>query len=170
VDNFEGGRQQRYRSFTLTDTVGVRSNEEWPWVRHATQMYEAAHGVDAFLVDNSVLQRLARSAKIQAAVGELEAGFSARSHSSHQEIVRRLTHSFELLPMTEEVGAVAVEFQDAWWRAGTGRAAGFVDLLHAATAVANDAVVLHSDSDFDHLAKVDRRVRAQWIDSAGSVP
>jgi predicted nucleic acid-binding protein len=62
-------------------------------------------------------------------VSVLEAGFSGRSHSSHQEIVRRLTGSFELLPMTEEVGAVAVELQDALWRAGVVRAAGVVDLL-----------------------------------------
>jgi predicted nucleic acid-binding protein len=138
-----------------------------------------------FLVDNSVLQRLARSAEIRAAIGELadrggmlcastvsvlEAGFSVRSHSAHREIVRHMTRSFELLPLIEEVGAVAVELQDALWRAGMGRAAGVVDLLHAATAVANDAIVLHYDPDFDHLADVDRRVRARWIVSPGSVP
>ncbi len=138
-----------------------------------------------FLVDNSVLQRLARSGEIRTEVSRLahrgevlcastvsvlEAGFSARSHDAHQEIVRRLTQSFELLPLTEEVGSVAVQLQDALWRAGKGRAAGVVDLLHAAAAVSHGATVLHYDSDFDHIASVDRRVRAQWIVSPGSVP
>ncbi len=137
-----------------------------------------------FLVDNSVLQRLARSAEMRAGLGRLvdrgevlcastvsvlEAGFSARTHAAHQEIVRRLTESFELLPLTEDVGAVAIELQDALWRAGKGRAAGVVDLLHAATAVIYEATVLHYDSDFDHIVGVDRRVRAQWVVSQGSV-
>jgi predicted nucleic acid-binding protein len=103
-------------------------------------------------------------------VSVLEAGFSARSPRAHQEIVQRLTGSFELLPLNEDVGNVAAELQGALWRAGLGRAVGVVDLLHAATAVANDAVVLHYDSDFDPLTGVDRRVRARWIVAPGSVP
>lgn len=137
-----------------------------------------------FLVDNSVLQHLARSDEIRTAIGELvdrggmlcssvmsvlEAGFSARSHRAHQQLVQRLTGSFELLPMTEDVGELAVELQGALWRAGLGRAVGVVDLFHAATAVANDVIVLHYDSDFDHLAAVDRRVRARWIVTPGSI-
>jgi predicted nucleic acid-binding protein len=41
-------------------------------------------------------------------------------------------------------------------------------LLHAATALAYAATVLHYDAHFDHLAGVDRRVRARWVVS-GSV-
>lgn len=103
------------------------------------------------------------------AVSILEAGFSARSADAHSGIVGRLTNSFGLLALTPEVGLVAVELQAVLWRAGKGRAVGTVDLLHAATAVVHGAVVLHYDSDFEHLAAVDERVRARWVVQSGSI-
>ena len=78
-------------------------------------------------------------------------------------------HSVRHHDHDRDIGNVAVELQGALWRAGLGWAVGVVDLLHATTAVANDAVVLHYDSDFDDLAEVDRRVRARWIVAPGSV-
>lgn len=135
---------------------------------------------------DSVLQRVPRSAAIQAAmrdllghaallcssaVSVLEAGFSARSAPAHAHIVSRLTGSFEVLPPTPDVGLLAIELQAARWPAGRGRTVGVVDLLQAATAVAYGATVLHydSDSDFDQLARVDTRPRSQWVVPRGTV-
>ena len=136
------------------------------------------------LVDNSVLQRLARSAGIAEAVrsalesggvlcssevSRLEAGYSARSVHEHAEIIDRLTIDFELLPLSAETGVVAAELQSALFEAGQGRAVGVVDLLHAATAICHRAVVLHYDADFEVLADVDGRLRHRWVVPRGSV-
>jgi predicted nucleic acid-binding protein len=130
--------------------------------------------VTRYVVDNSVLQRMSRSGDVREAlldvddrgavlcssvVSVLEAGYSARSAASHYEIVTRLTESFVYLPLTAEVAQIAIELQTALW----------TDLLHAATAVAHDCVVLHYDVDFDSLSAADRRVRSQWIVPRGTV-
>ena len=103
------------------------------------------------------------------AVSVLQAGYSARSTASHYGIVTRLTESFVNLPLTAEVAQIAIELQTALWTAAMGRSAGVVDLLHAATAVAHDCVVLHYDADFDCLSAADGRVRSQWIVPRGTV-
>jgi predicted nucleic acid-binding protein len=140
--------------------------------------------VTRLLVDNSALQRIGRSVDVAAAFNAaldrgdelcsmvlttLEAGFSARSAADHAVIVERLQSDFTPLVAGATAQALAIEFQSALWSAGSGRAAGAVDLLIAATAVEHDAVVLHYDSDFDELTAVDRRVRAQWVVPRGSV-
>lgn len=138
----------------------------------------------AYLLDNSVLQRLDRDAAVLGAVLDLtvrgdllatsdvtslEAGFSARSASDHAEVMETLTRAFLRLPLTPEVGEVGVELQAALFAAGMGRAVGMVDLLHAATAIAHGAVVVHYDSDFEPLARVDERLQQRWIVPPGSV-
>ena len=136
------------------------------------------------LVDNSVLQRLGRAAEVADAlrsalerggvlcsseVSRLEAGYSARSAREHAEIIGRLAMDFELLPLSAETGAVAAELQSALFEAGHGRAVGVVDLLHAATAICNGAVVVHYDADFEAVADVDGRLRHRWVVPRGSV-
>lgn len=137
------------------------------------------------LVDNSVLQRVGRSPAVKASlltaldrgdelcstvVTTLEAGFSARSATEHEAVVRRLRSDFTPLIAGAVAQQVAVELQSALFAAGKGRSAGVVDLLIAATAVEHDAVVLHYDSDFDAIASVDDRVRARWAVLRGRVP
>lgn len=136
------------------------------------------------LLDNSVIQRAPRDETVasavrllsdrghvlcSSAVSCLEAGYSARSRREHDEVLRRLTQSFVLLPLVTAVGEVAAQLQSAMFAVGVGRAVGVVDLLHAATAIVHDAVVVHYDADFEHIAKVDSRFRQVWIVPAGSV-
>jgi predicted nucleic acid-binding protein len=136
------------------------------------------------LLDNSVLQRLARAPAIVSAVQErieqgdvlcscptltLEAGFSARNVTDYAGIVERLTADFEFLPFAPEVGDLAIDLQRSLFAAGQGRAVGVVDLLTAATAVWHDATVLHYDGDFERVAALDPRVRQQWAVPRGSV-
>lgn len=137
-----------------------------------------------YLLDNSVLQRLDRSTPVREAterlmgrgdllassdVSVLEAGFSAVRVEEHQRVVSLLTEVFIRLPLSPDVGAVAVELQSGLFAAGQGRAAGVVDLLRAATAIVHDAVLVHYDSDFEVLAEVDSRLRQEWIVPAGTV-
>ena len=63
----------------------------------------------------------------------------------------------------------ALKIQNALWVAGRVRAAGTIDTLIAAYALANDATVLHFDSDFDHIATVIPAFRHQWIVPRGSI-
>lgn len=137
-----------------------------------------------FLVDNSVLQRLPRSTAVQAAVRAIlddehelcccalsvdEFAFSARSAADHVEATRRLRTSFLFLPSAPEIDLIVAEIRAALWAAGTGRAAGVVDVALAATAVHHDAAVLHYDGDFDHIAAVHPRLESRWVVDPGSV-
>ena len=137
-----------------------------------------------YLVDNSVLQRLPRSPAVQVAIGSLldaehelccralsldEFAFSARSPAEHAEATRRLRTSFLYLPMSADIDQVILDIRAALWNAGTGRAAGVIDVALAATAVQAGATVLHYDSDFDHTATAYPRLRAEWVVPRGSV-
>jgi predicted nucleic acid-binding protein len=73
------------------------------------------------------------------------------------------------LPLTPEIGVLALELQSSLLAAGLGRAVGIVDLLHAATAIVHEAVVIHYDNDFETLAGVEGRLRQAWIVPPGSV-
>jgi len=138
----------------------------------------------AYLLDNSVLQRLDRSPAVLDAteslmgradllattdVSVLEAGFSAVSANDHSRIVESLGSILLRLPLTPEIGALALELQSSLFAAGLGRAVGIVDLLHAATAIVHEAIVVHYDSDFETLAGVEGRLRQVWIVPPGSV-
>lgn len=137
-----------------------------------------------YLVDNSVLQRLPRSRLVQAAVRAIldddhelcccalsldEFGFSARSPTDHTEATGRLRRTFLYLPFSPGIDSIVLDIRAALWRAGTGRAAGVIDVVLAATAVHADATVLHYDSDFDHVAAAYPRLVSQWVVSRGSV-
>jgi hypothetical protein len=140
--------------------------------------------VSRYLVDNSVLQRLPRSPEVQTAVNALldaehefccssltldEFGFSARSAADHAEASRRLHTSFLYLPASPETDQIVLDIRSALWRAGKGRAAGVIDVAIAATAVCFNAVVLHYDNDFDHIADVYPPLNAQWLVPRGSI-
>ncbi len=77
--------------------------------------------------------------------------------------------SFLFLPSSAASDAMAAEIRTRLWIAGKGRAAGVVDVAIAAVAAVSDAVVLHFDADFDHVAEVQPEVRAQWVVARGSI-
>ena len=137
-----------------------------------------------YLVDNSVLQRLPRSTEVRAALSAIvdaeddlcscaasvdEFGYSARTPSEYAEAARRLRSSFLYLSMVAEIDDTIHEIRAAMFAAGQGRAAGIVDVQIAATAVQHDAIVLHYDSDFDHIAQAYPAFSAQWIVPRGTV-
>ena len=137
-----------------------------------------------YLVDNSVLQRLPRSHAVQAAVRALldeehelcccalsldEFGFSTRSAAEYHEASRRLRSSFLYLPFSTDIDQIILDIRAALWNAGTGRAAGVVDVALAATAVQARATVLHYDGDFDHIAAAYPLLHTQWVVPRGAV-
>jgi predicted nucleic acid-binding protein len=140
--------------------------------------------VTLYLLDNSVYQRLGRHHQVAAAVerflgrgdllassdvSRLEAAFSARSRKDYGRIVTGLRDETLLLGLTDAVGTVAGELQDALAVQGKWRAVGVIDLLHAATAIVHDAVVVHYHADFELLGEVDERLRHEWVVPKGSI-
>ncbi len=134
-----------------------------------------------FLVDNSVIQRLAKPS-VRAAweqlgdTGEiatclptlLEAGYSARSTADYERLIDFESRAKVILPPHPGVVEVTLRIQAALFRAGIGRAVGVSDLQIAATALhhsspARPVIVVHYDADFDHVASVEPRFRSRWI-------
>lgn len=75
---------------------------------------------------------------------------------------------WDRVPAVLEV-AERLELQASLFAVGMGRAVGVVDLLHAAAAIAHDAVLVHYDADFELLAEVDDRLRQEWVVPRGSI-
>lgn len=120
--------------------------------------------MSTYLVDNSIWQKAARSARVARRLRQistlhllvscppqvLEYCHSARSQADY--LVLR-SHMERLLPVAvHPTEAHALDIQQALWATGRMRAAGAFDCLIAAYAVCNDAIVLHSDRDFTHIA------------------
>ena len=122
-----------------------------------------------YLVDNSVWARLAsgdpairdRLERIARSPSDLfvtcppqvvEFCYSARSPEEHAHYLEQISLGFPLERAPDETLAVGI--QSALWNAGLVRAAGTVDILIAAYAIANDATVLSADRDFEHIAAV----------------
>lgn len=131
-----------------------------------------------FLVDNSakarvgapeVADRLTRLGLLATCLTvDLEVGYSARDPGSHRTTVERRAVGFTDLPLREEIGERARVVQAALTTRSQHRAAGVVDLLTAAIAEYYQAVVLHYDSDFDHIASVSGQ-HVRWVVPRGTV-
>lgn len=145
--------------------------------------------IPLFLVDNSVIQRLAHPAVRTAwerlvAQGDvatclptaLEAGYSARNRADHTRIVEFETAAKVFLAPAPAVAEIAIGLQAALFTAGQGRAVGVSDLqiaataIHYATALNRPVAVVHYDSDFEHLTRLATGLDARWIVPRGSVP
>ncbi|MGB4780003.1 PIN domain-containing protein [Microbacterium sp.] len=139
-----------------------------------------------FLVDNSVIQRLAKPSVRSAwerlrERGEiatclptlLEAGYSARSAADHQRLIDLESRAKIILPPHPGIIEVALRIQAALFTARIGRAVGVSDLQIAATALhhsspARPVSVVHYDADFDQVAGVEPGFRSQWIVPRGT--
>jgi len=125
--------------------------------------------VTDYLVDNSVwgrlasgdpairtrLEQIARSPSdlfVTCPPQVLEFCHSARSPKEHAHYLEQISLGFPLERAPDE--SLAVGIQSALWNAGLVWAAGAVDILIAAYAIANQATVLSADHDFDHIAAV----------------
>lgn len=130
------------------------------------------------LVDTSVLKRLGRPAVREvveplAAAGQLarpricdlEVGYSARSSSEWDSLVRALD-AFELLETTVDHLRRALQVQRLLaQRSQRGRK--IPDLLVAAAAESAGLTILHYDGDFDLISSVTGQ-RCTWVVPAGS--
>lgn len=138
---------------------------------------------DTYLVDKSALARVARHATVLEALEELddsgvlatspiielELGYSARDLRELDIIAADRRTLYRELPLTKAITDRAREVQRKLARRGQHRGPGVPDLLIAATAELNGAVVVHYDRDFDVIAAhTGQPVR--WIVAAGSVP
>ena len=135
------------------------------------------------VVDNSVWQRLSNPA-VRAAFEEVvtslsptevltcppvvaEVGFSARNGVDHDRVCEEL-QAFPPCHADPSV-ALVLHLQNALFNGGFVRGVGALDTVIAAYALANDAMVLHYDRDFEFVAAVRSDFRHHWIVPAGSV-
>jgi predicted nucleic acid-binding protein len=132
-----------------------------------------------FLIDTSVIKRLAQSEVRQiveplaaagelarASISDLEVGYSARNAAEWDRLVGALD-AFELVDSTAAHQRRALQVQRLLAeRSQRGRK--IPDLLIAAAAEELGVTVLHYDGDFDMIASVTGQ-RCQWVVPAGTV-
>jgi predicted nucleic acid-binding protein len=134
-----------------------------------------------WLIDKSVLARLAKPEvrqvmlpRLQAGrvavsiVTELEVGFSARSTSDHQTMRRTLLDYLVPVFVTPRAEQRAREVQVDLLRRGQHRAVSIPDLLVAAVAEVERLSVLHYDADFELVAAVTGQ-QVEWVVPRGSI-
>lgn len=98
----------------------------------------------------------------------LEAGYSARSASDHDELLRELM-ALPMLHIDTEVERRALDAQRQLARVGHHRLPP-VDLIIGALADRHGVGVLHYDRDYDTLAtKTDLRFASVWLAVRGSL-
>lgn len=100
---------------------------------------------------------------------DLEAGYSGRTETDVRNIANRRRSLYVLLPVNETIADRAREVQLRMVARGHHRAAGVIDLLTAAVAEYHDAVVLHYDADFEHIAAATGQSHV-WAAPRGSLP
>ncbi|WP_329187224.1 PIN domain nuclease [Actinacidiphila glaucinigra] len=118
------------------------------------------------VVRTALLPLLERGLISTCAVLDLEILYSTRNATDHAR-ARSARSGFEWLPLTDEIGARAIEVQALLAEKGHHRAASIADLLIAATAERYRVTVLHYDADFDTIAAVTNQA-VQWVVPPGS--
>jgi len=134
-----------------------------------------------WLVDKSVLARLARAEvrevmlpRVQAGriaisiVTELEVGFSARSIDDYLTTRRTLVDYLVPILIAPRAEQRAREVQAELVRRGQHRAASIPDILMAAAAEVEQLSVLHYDADFELIASITGQP-TEWVVSRGSI-
>ena len=112
---------------------------------------------------------IADRAAATCATVDLEAGYSGRDFTDVREIARRRKELYVVLPVSEVIADRARDVQMRMAARGDHRAAGVIDLLTAAVAEHHGAVVLHYDSDFEHIAATTGQ-QHRWIVPRGMLP
>ncbi len=98
---------------------------------------------------------------------DLEVGYSARDPVGYTTTARLRGSGFVDLPLHPGIGDRARAVQAMLARRSRHRCAGIVDLLTAAIAEHHRAIVLHYDSDFDHIAAASGQ-QAVWVVPCGT--
>jgi predicted nucleic acid-binding protein len=135
------------------------------------------------LVDTSVWMRIASRPEIAAAftaklaagkalctcpLVDLELLHSARGPVEYDAWATTRGQAYPSLPLTPAAGERALQVQRQLAHRGLHRAAKLPDLLIAAIAETAGAIVLHYDSDYDHITAVTGQP-TEWIVSRGSI-
>lgn len=114
------------------------------------------------------LDRLGRLGLLATCVTvDLEVGYSARDPAGYATTARRRATGFVDLPLHQGIGDRARAVQAMLARRSRHRAAGIVELLTAAIAEHHRAILLHYDSDFDHIASISGQ-QAVWVVPRGT--
>jgi predicted nucleic acid-binding protein len=135
----------------------------------------------SYLVDNSVLARMAKApiaarvvplidagSAATCSVTDLELLFSARSGEEHRARRADLALRFEHVHISQSAFDRAVEVQGLLADKGQHRAASIPDLVVAAAAEGAMLTVLHYDADFELIATV-MSVQTEWVVPRGSI-
>lgn len=99
---------------------------------------------------------------------DLEMGFSARNPQELKLTRAARRENYTLFPVDERVATRARNVQQFLADNGLHRVAGPIDLLTAAAAELNGAIVLHYDAGFEHIASITGQ-RHEWIAPRGSI-
>jgi predicted nucleic acid-binding protein len=123
--------------------------------------------------DNSAVRRviaglLADGVAATCVTVDLEAGYSGRDLGEVSVIAERRRSLYVTLPINEAIAERARDVQVRMAARGHHRAAGVIDLLTAAVAEHHGAVVLHYDTDFEHIAASTGQPHA-WVVRRGSI-
>lgn len=102
-------------------------------------------------------------------VVDLEVLYSARNPEEYARTASLRAAGFADLPPTPEIARRAREIQAMLARRSQHRAAGCPDILTAAIAEHYGAIVVHYDSDFEHIAAVSG-LQTRWVVPRGTVP
>lgn len=138
-----------------------------PSARRRSESSAAAVAVErqGYLIDNSVLQKLARSANVRRRFEEitnaypiytcppqaLEYCWSARTPAEYAEL--RADMEFYTPAVNTPTQRDVLDIQQALWDNGLMRGAGNSDVLIAAYAIANHLTILTADRDFEHIQR-----------------
>lgn len=129
----------------------------------------SAHArIDQLPVRNVIAGLIADRAAATCVTVDLEAGYSGRDVDDVRVIAERRRSLYTVLPISEVIAERAREVQVRMAVRGHHRAAGVIDLLTAAVAEHHGAVVLHYDSDFEHIAAVTGQAHT-WILPRGTI-
>jgi predicted nucleic acid-binding protein len=99
---------------------------------------------------------------------DLEAGYSGRDLADVRMIAERRRSLFVVLPITEAIAERARDVQVRMAARRHHRAAGVIDLLTAAVAEQHNAVILHYDADFEHIAAITGQPQL-WVAPRGTL-
>lgn len=136
-------------------------------------LYLADTSAIARVHHDAVRQELTRLGKAgllaTCVVVDLEVLYSARNPAEYARMASLRAAGFVDLPPTPQIAHRAREIQAMLARRSQHRAAGCPDILTSAIAEHYNAIVLHYDADFEHIAAVSG-LQTRWVVPRGTVP
>jgi len=162
------------KSGSREESAGLRSSTAALPGNDGSRRPIEGHG---YLIDNSVVQKVSRSAAIKRRFQEITARFpiyscppqvleycwSARTAGEYAEL-RRDMELYTPAPITPSHSLI-LDIQQALWDGGLIRGAGNSDVMIAAYAIANRITILTADHDFEHIARAlgDGRLLQEYV-------